>query len=632
MSRTSNAFHRTAQLGGLLTLALTACGKAPQPSTQAAYAPVKLTAPLPALSTQGVQPQGVPQGTTSAELNVFDGGTELLFDANGYPSAAGSRLTFTPAQSTKTVFLPVNKNYDFKIKALDDRTPANTLAYGEKLGVNIPTSGASVNLTLRSIILNASLRTLLGVRAVDPGQIVDVGLSVVPQNRIDLLVPESDYTVTYSVQNGSIVQQNGTNVESKRGVRVQASGEGQLTVTAEVTGLFGPGTGTEATLSTVLGIPVNDVSSGIGVDITPPAITFDVAANPTAGSPVTLSGNISDDVGVQKVEVYDGVAKIGEANLGASTWGMTWTPSAGDHDLQVLAYDAAGNVGRARKFSTTRFTSITRSESGSIADFAAKGEYGVIATGNVKVFKQSGGIWTEQATLGMGTYVDTDGLNVISGDGSGVTIYRQNGTWTNEASFPVGVTEANRIGVSGDYAVVGSPSQNGNKGAVFVYKRSGGTWSEAARLDSAASTAEGFGTAVSINGTRLVVGAPSALNGGVAYVYELNGGAWTLSDTLSPGTSGNFGLFVDVLGNRVLVGSSSATAVFNKSTVWSKTMITMGGRLDQDAFHLSIGGNIYRLFERAWVDVTAYGSMVAFTQDGAMTYRANFPAETSFRR
>lgn len=119
----------------------------------------------------------------------------------------------------------------------------------------------------------------------------------------------------------------------------------------------------------------------------------------------------------------------------------------------------------------------------------------------------------------------------------------------------------------GNLVVVGAPyddSVGQDCGAVFIYD-----WTHGPPATPAAvlfSPEPGpynhFGSAVAIDGTRVVVGVPQndtgASNSGRAYVFDLQGGGPSLVATLnnpSPAADDTFGGSVAIFGHRVLVGA-----------------------------------------------------------------------------
>ncbi len=169
------------------------------------------------------------------------------------------------------------------------------------------------------------------------------------------------------------------------------------------------------------------------------------------------------------------------------------------------------------------------------------------------------------------------------------------------------------VSIFGDTAVVGVPSATvggkTNRGAVYVYTRSGSAWSQQAMLtasDGAASDA--FGFSVSVHDDLLVVGAYGVDVGahsvrGAAYVFSRSGSSWSQQAklTASDGAAGDeFGWSVSISGTSVLVGAPyhdigpnadrGAAYVFVQSgTAWSEQgKLTATGGLAGDSFGWSV--------------------------------------------
>ena len=129
------------------------------------------------------------------------------------------------------------------------------------------------------------------------------------------------------------------------------------------------------------------------------------------------------------------------------------------------------------------------------------------------------------------------------------------------------------VAVTGEDVLFGQPDLDRTPGAVYVYRRSGGTWEEAARL-TAADGIQGdrFGSALAVDGQRLLVGAYWADSGrGAAYVFERGGsGEWSQAARLGPGAMGDsLGLRVALQGDVALVAAagdsgSGAVRVFRR--------------------------------------------------------------------
>jgi len=145
------------------------------------------------------------------------------------------------------------------------------------------------------------------------------------------------------------------------------------------------------------------------------------------------------------------------------------------------------------------------------------------------------------------------------------------------------------VAVSDDTVVVAAPrddDKHEDSGSVYVFTRSGDTWSQEAKL-TASDGAEGdlFGISVAISGDTLVVGADLAddkgENSGAAYVFVRSGDSWSQQAklTANDGSAGDlFGIRVAVSGNTVLIGaarddglgenSGSAYVFVRSGTTW----------------------------------------------------------------
>ena len=117
--------------------------------------------------------------------------------------------------------------------------------------------------------------------------------------------------------------------------------------------------------------------------------------------------------------------------------------------------------------------------------------------------------------------------------GSAYVFKRTNTTWALELSLPVfdlvpwdefGVS----VSISGDYIVVGT--DGGGWGLAYVYKRTGTSWTQEEKLLVSRTADDQFGHSVSISGDYIVVGADhhdeSGSISGSAYVFKRSGTSW----------------------------------------------------------------------------------------------------------
>ena len=150
---------------------------------------------------------------------------------------------------------------------------------------------------------------------------------------------------------------------------------------------------------------------------------------------------------------------------------------------------------------------------------------------------------------------------------------------------------------------VGGLRDNSGLGAVWLYSRSGTTWTQQQRILGVGTGEVRFGASVALNanGATLVVGAPSAGLSGLVRIYVRNGGGtWTLQQQLSQSTVGYFGASVAVSGdgNTLAVGdwltssNTGATYIYQRSGVtWNQGPKLVGtGAIDasRQGFSLSM--------------------------------------------
>jgi hypothetical protein len=116
------------------------------------------------------------------------------------------------------------------------------------------------------------------------------------------------------------------------------------------------------------------------------------------------------------------------------------------------------------------------------------------------------------------------------------------------------------VAISGDTILVGAPgdTERGfNAGAVYVFERSGSSWSQQAKIIGVTTTSGNrFGTSVSVSGDKMVVGQPGSSSttdsNETAFFFVKSGSFWSERNRFS--FSGDYGRAVSISGNRALVG------------------------------------------------------------------------------
>ena len=205
--------------------------------------------------------------------------------------------------------------------------------------------------------------------------------------------------------------------------------------------------------------------------------------------------------------------------------------------------------------------------------------------GAAYVFTRSGTTWSQQARIVssdiqandyFGEYVAIDGDTIVIGaigedtaaDYAGaVYVFTRSGTtWSQQAkivSSDIAASDKFGSGVSidGDTIVVGAYGEDDLKGAAYVFTRSGTSWSQQAKLVESVRDAHHFGNAVSISSDTVVVGAykdyvPAAIAGS-AYVFTRSGTTWSQQAKIQPSdiqANDQFGSSVSIEGDTVVIG------------------------------------------------------------------------------
>ena len=161
------------------------------------------------------------------------------------------------------------------------------------------------------------------------------------------------------------------------------------------------------------------------------------------------------------------------------------------------------------------------------------------------------------------------------------------GTWTEVAKLTAsdgaaGDNFGRTISISGDKAIVGSPFHDDNgsdSGSAYIFEKISGTWTQQAKLASPdASFGDVFGISVSISGEKVIVGATgegSCGPTGAAYIFEKISGTWTHQAKLQPTTCSFFtfwGAAVSISGDKViLAGFKLPIHIYEKvSGTWTE--------------------------------------------------------------
>ena len=224
--------------------------------------------------------------------------------------------------------------------------------------------------------------------------------------------------------------------------------------------------------------------------------------------------------------------------------------------------------------------------------------------GAAYVFTRTGTSWTQQAKL-----LASDG---VAGDYFGYS-----------------------VSLDGDTAFIGVVWDDSARGAVYVFTRTGTTWTEQAKLlASDGAAGQGFGVSVSLYGDTAVIGADGDdLARGAAYVFTRIGTSWTQQAKLNASDSeewDRFGISVSLYGDTAVIGAyceggmSSPPGfayVFTRTgTSWTqqaKLLASDGAASDRFGWSVSLDGDTAVIGAYGDDDMGgSSGSVYVFTRTG----------------
>eukprot|EP00977_Amphora_coffeiformis_P029533 scaffold41335_cov221-Amphora_coffeaeformis.AAC.1 len=223
------------------------------------------------------------------------------------------------------------------------------------------------------------------------------------------------------------------------------------------------------------------------------------------------------------------------------------------------------------------------------------------------------GSWFGEAVAVQG---DTAIIGALFDDNSGsfgnggVYIFgrQTDGVWVEVQKLVVANSEVNdhfgeHVAIDGQTIVIGESNGNDDKGATYVYVKTGYSWTlETKLLHSEGAYRDQFGRSVDISKDTVVVGAPGYfLNpniAGYAVVFQRTGNVWDSGFELRPddGSVGDeFGQSVAVDGNTIVVGNGlkgdgEASYVFQRREAgkgWTQVQ-----KLDASGLVVAISGDV----------------------------------------
>ncbi|MEQ6124970.1 hypothetical protein AAON49_12245, partial [Pseudotenacibaculum sp. MALMAid0570] len=294
------------------------------------------------------------------------------------------------------------------------------------------------------------------------------------------------------------------------------------------------------------GLAIND-SSGYSVSIS------DDGTRVAIGSP--FSNEVWDDMG--RVRIY-------QYNATSNNWDQVGSDIIGE-----FSHDESGGA-------------VSLNANGTRIAIGAKRNDGEAnSSGHVRIYEESGGIWTQ-----------------LGGDVDGEAAEDQSG-------YSVSLNDL------GNYVAIGAPNNDGNgsnSGHVRVYRHIPGAdeWVQVGADINGQTANDQFGFSVSINddGTIVAIGAVENSEKGYIQVYEFSGGTWTqLGTDIEGETSGErfgFSVSINADGTYLVGGASKNSSDTGKARIFkyeSGDWVQVGADIDGDAigdllgFSASISAN-----------------------------------------
>jgi len=196
--------------------------------------------------------------------------------------------------------------------------------------------------------------------------------------------------------------------------------------------------------------------------------------------------------------------------------------------------------------------------------------------------------------------------------------------------------DGDRVAIAAPYATVGGDVE---AGTVYVFARSGATWTFEQRFDDPTpSPEEHFGTALDLVGDRLAISSPEPPTGGTGSVviHDLQAGGWVHNATLSGFAHPIYRDAVAIDGARVVVGRSTGWkdgVQSGRMHVWRETVAgwlgpveiePIGGYVDGDGFgHAADAHDGFLAVSAVWKGTAGIDAGAVFTyrwSDQTQTY------------
>jgi len=270
----------------------------------------------------------------------------------------------------------------------------------------------------------------------------------------------------------------------------------------------------------------------------------------------------------------------------------------GDHNTTIGAFSAY--IFKRNGTSWTQQSELITTDVGLGDRFGSSvsisGDYSIVGAphyasrGSAFIFIRNDTSWTQQDTLfvpdiPIHTYLGdlvsisedyaimAGGYHYYKGRNDYGPVYifkREDTTWTEQAILSSSERSfGNSISIDEDYVIIGAPEENNDNGdgigSVYVFNRDGTSWTQHAKLTASDGISfDYFGRSLSINGDRIIVGAPNddddfkGRDSGSAYIFGRDDAGWTQRaklTALDAAYDDFFGTSVAIDGDYAIVGA-----------------------------------------------------------------------------
>ncbi len=200
------------------------------------------------------------------------------------------------------------------------------------------------------------------------------------------------------------------------------------------------------------------------------------------------------------------------------------------------------------------------------------------------------------------------------------------------------------LSADGNTALVGAPTGNGEAGAVWVFTRTGSTWTQQAELlpksgEEVGNGQFGASVALSADGNTVLVGAPASAGGGAVWVFTRSGSTWAQQGEKITGAEQSAGsefgrsVALSAEGDTAVVGApgdggeAGAIWVFTRSEgaeAWSQQGLKLAPEIGEEVGNGQFGASVALSAEGntatvgAPTDNSNVGAVWAFTRTGAI--------------